>query len=32
LVVIGYPAEKPPVPSRKPLGDFCFKDKWGTKF
>jgi coenzyme F420-0:L-glutamate ligase / coenzyme F420-1:gamma-L-glutamate ligase len=29
LVAIGYPAEKPFAPQRKPLGDFCFKDKWG---
>ena len=29
LVAIGYPAEKPSAPQRKPLGDFCFKDKWG---
>ena len=29
LVAIGYPAEKSSAPPRKPLGDFCFKDKWG---
>ena len=32
LVVMGYPAEKPSVPSRKVLGDYCFTDKWGKKF
>jgi F420 biosynthesis protein FbiB-like protein len=31
LIALGYPAEKPPVPSKKPLGDYCFKDKWGEK-
>lgn len=29
LIAMGYPAEKPPVPPRKPLGGYCFKDKWG---
>jgi len=29
LIAMGYPAEKPPVPPRKLLGDYCFKDKWG---
>lgn len=29
LVAMGYPAEKPPVPPRKLLGDYCFKNKWG---
>jgi coenzyme F420-0:L-glutamate ligase / coenzyme F420-1:gamma-L-glutamate ligase len=32
LVALGYPAENPPVPPRKPLGDYCFRDKWGGKF
>lgn len=32
LIAIGYPAEKPPVPHRKPLSDYCFKDKWDRKF
>ncbi|MGA3288610.1 MAG: nitroreductase family protein [Candidatus Bathyarchaeia archaeon] len=32
LIAMGYPAEKPPVPSKKPLGDYCFRDKWGVKF
>jgi F420 biosynthesis protein FbiB-like protein len=29
LIAMGYPAEKPPVPSKKLLGDYCFKNKWG---
>jgi coenzyme F420-0:L-glutamate ligase / coenzyme F420-1:gamma-L-glutamate ligase len=32
LVALGYPAEKPPVPTRKPLGDYCFMSKWGGGF
>jgi coenzyme F420-0:L-glutamate ligase / coenzyme F420-1:gamma-L-glutamate ligase len=32
LIAMGYPAEKPPVPSKKLLGDYCFKNKWGWKF
>ena len=32
LIAMGYPAEQPPVPSKKPLGDYCFKEKWGEKF
>ena len=32
LIAMGYPAEEPPVPSKKPLGDYCFRDKWGEKF
>jgi len=32
VIAIGYPAEKPPVPPKKLLGDYCFKDKWGGKF
>ena len=32
LIAIGYSAEKPPVPPKKPLGDYCFRDKWGVKF
>jgi len=32
LIAIGYPAEKPPVPPKKLLGDYCFKDQWGGKF
>jgi F420 biosynthesis protein FbiB-like protein len=31
LVTLGYPAEKLPVPPKKPLGDVCFVDKWGEK-
>ena len=32
LIAMGYPAEEPPVPSKKPLSDYCFKDRWGVKF
>ena len=32
LIAMGYPAEKPPVPPKKLLGDYCFKNKWGGKF
>ncbi len=28
LIAMGYPAEKPPMPLRKPLGDYCFNDNW----
>jgi len=31
LIVLGYPAENPAAPPRRPLADFCFKDKWGGK-
>jgi len=31
LIAMGYPAEQPPVPCKKPLGDYCFKDNWGEK-
>jgi F420 biosynthesis protein FbiB-like protein len=32
LVVVGYPDEKPEVPSRKVIGDYCFRNTWGKKF
>jgi F420 biosynthesis protein FbiB-like protein len=32
LIAMGYPDEKPAVPSRKAAGDYCFRDRWGTKF
>jgi F420 biosynthesis protein FbiB-like protein len=32
LIAMGYPAEKPPVPPKKLLGDYCFKNKWSGKF
>lgn len=32
LVVLGYPAETPPVPKKKPLGDYCFLDGLGREF
>jgi nitroreductase len=28
LIAIGYPAEKLPMPQRKPLGEYFFKDNW----
>jgi coenzyme F420-0:L-glutamate ligase/coenzyme F420-1:gamma-L-glutamate ligase len=31
LIAIGYPAEKPPVPNRKPPQDYAFLDCWGKK-
>ena len=32
LITLGYPAEKPQVPPRKLLGDYCFVDEWGRKY
>ena len=32
LIAMGYPAEKPPVPPKKLLDDYCFRDRWGRKF
>src|SRR5208283_2301733 len=32
LIAMGYPADEPLVPSKKPLSDYCFRDKWGRKF
>jgi F420 biosynthesis protein FbiB-like protein len=32
LITMGYPAEEPPVQSKKQLGDYCFRDRWGCKF
>ena len=29
LIAMGYPAEKPSVPPKNLLGDYCFKNKWG---
>jgi len=31
LIALGYPGEEPPVPRRKELADFCFRNKWGQK-
>ena len=31
LIAIGYPAEKPRVPNRKPLQDYAFLGCWGKK-
>ncbi len=32
LIAMGYPAEEPHAPPRKPLGDFCFWNRWGERF
>lgn len=32
LVAMGYPAENPPAPARKNLGDLCFRGKWDAQF
>ncbi len=29
LIALGYPAESPNMPSRKPLKDYCYRDVWG---
>ena len=29
LIAMGYPSEKPAIPARKVLTDYCFRDKWG---
>lgn len=29
LIVLGYPAESPPVPPKKALKDYCYVDLWG---
>jgi len=32
LIAMGYPAEEPRAPPRKPLGDLCFWNRWGERF
>jgi F420 biosynthesis protein FbiB-like protein len=32
FVALGYPAEKPPVPAKKSLAEYCFVDMWGKAF
>jgi coenzyme F420-0:L-glutamate ligase / coenzyme F420-1:gamma-L-glutamate ligase len=32
FVVLGYPAENPSSPLKKPLAAFCFVDEWGRTF
>jgi F420 biosynthesis protein FbiB-like protein len=32
LVAMGYPAETPSLPKKKPLGEYCFVDGWGRRF
>jgi len=29
LIIMGYAAEKPPVPTKKALKDYCYLDTWG---
>ena len=31
LIAMGYSNEKPIAPSRRVLGEYCFKNKWGKK-
>jgi F420 biosynthesis protein FbiB-like protein len=31
FVIIGYPAETPTLPPKKPIGEYCFRDMWGLK-
>ena len=28
LILMGYPDEQPPVPPKKLLKDYCFKNEW----
>ncbi len=32
LIVMGYPAESPPAPTKKALKDYCFVDVWDKSF
>jgi F420 biosynthesis protein FbiB-like protein len=32
LIALGYPDEEPPVPPKRQVGDYCFRDRWGRKF
>jgi F420 biosynthesis protein FbiB-like protein len=32
LVVMGYPAEAPSVPTRKAISEYCFVDEWEKEF
>jgi coenzyme F420-0:L-glutamate ligase / coenzyme F420-1:gamma-L-glutamate ligase len=32
LIVLGYPAESPPVPPKKAVKDYCYLDVWGKDF
>lgn len=32
LITLGYPAEKPAAPNRRPLPDIVFLDEWGKTF
>jgi hypothetical protein len=32
LIVMGYPADSPPVPPKKALRDYCYLDIYGKAF
>lgn len=32
LISLGYPAESPAAPNRKPLKEYCYRDVWGKPF
>jgi coenzyme F420-0:L-glutamate ligase / coenzyme F420-1:gamma-L-glutamate ligase len=32
LIALGYPAESPTVPNRKPLKEYCYREVWGKPF
>lgn len=32
LIALGYPAESPATPSKKPLKEYCYLDVWGKPF
>jgi coenzyme F420-0:L-glutamate ligase/coenzyme F420-1:gamma-L-glutamate ligase len=31
FIIMGYPDEKPPVPTKKSVEQYCFKNKWGEQ-
>lgn len=31
LIMMGYPADSPPIPPKKALSDYCFVDMWGKR-
>ena len=31
FIIMGYPDEKPPVPTKKSVDRYCFKNKWGEQ-
>jgi len=32
LIAMGFPTEQPPAPTKKQLSNYCFEDKWGSKY